>query len=224
MSNKRRKVTSGFCLSGWHEGTKPQGIKTCPFFDSCPCKCHKDIDKMFEQIGEDRILIENPRYSPKRTRDYWMPGDPEPDDDRIEAPPLSVESTEPDVEPALVRNDAPAMVRTATGRRAKGSLEEEVRYVCEQFSNEVFDWDICSPKRVAEEIGKLNATEPPSTGAIQAVWNRWEALGFAKQDKKPARFVGFTDGSSQADLDAMKRADRMAKKRTKSRMKRGELR
>lgn len=219
----RRKFTTGWCASGYCEGTKPEGIRTCDDFERCPCECHLKIDKMFEAVGEERILIENPNHHPfSRVRDYWMPGDPEPDGDRIEAPPSPVESTEPDAQPALAPGHQPRAERTPTGRKRKGGLELEVLHVCTEFIENVYEWELCTPKLVAEAIGTQNAEEPPSTGAVQAVWNRWEELGFAKQAKKPARFVEFTHSlHSPEDLDRLKTRNKKTSRLKKAEERRG---
>jgi hypothetical protein len=118
----------------------------------------------------------------------------------------------------------PVFHATPTGRRARGQLEYDVLKICDDFAHDVYEWEYCTPKNVAEEIGKMHATEPPSTGAINAVWDRWEKLGFAVQDKKPSRFVKFEiDGSIQT-LDMLKIRARRDKKMGKAEAKRGTLR
>jgi len=104
---------------------------------------------------------------------------------------------------------------TPTGRRAKGQLEYDVLKVCDEFTQNVYDWEHCTPRLVAERIGVINATEAPSTGAVNAVWDRWEKLGFAEQAKKPSRFVRFTEDAEHQDrrLDLMKLRAKGAKRR-----------
>jgi len=228
MVDKKRKLRSGWCMSGFCEGTKPvskdgRGIRTCAEIEKCACQCHRQIDEMFEAAGMERVLVENPKYFTK-PRTYWMPGDPDPNADSMDSPPLPVGLTESDAGPSLVARDRPSVTRTATGRKQKGTLENEVRYVCEQYIQDVFEWDICTPKLVSEEIGRMNAAEPPSTGAVQAVWDRWEKLGFAKQARKPVRFEGFAGESSQDALDIMKRTTRKEQKLHKASIKRGSVR
>jgi hypothetical protein len=110
---------------------------------------------------------------------------------------------------------------TPTGRRAKGTLEIDVLRVCEEFSRNEYEWEYCTPKNVAERIAKTYAIESPSTGAINAVWDRWEKLGFAVQDKKPSRFVRFEIDGSEATLNMLKMRTKRDKKRTQSEIKRG---
>ena len=218
----RRKFRSGWCQSGFCEGTKPDGIKTCDDFEKCPCECHLKIDKLFEAAGEPRILIENPNHHPfSKKRTYWMPGDPEPNGDSILGLPEPVESTENDAQPSLIPRDQPRAERTATGRKQKGGLEVEVLHVCSEFVHGVYEWEHCTPRLVAEAIGTQNAEEPPSTGAVQAVWNRWEKLEFAVQAKKPARFVRFTSDHSIYDLERRKSDDRKAERLRKAAERRG---
>jgi hypothetical protein len=118
----------------------------------------------------------------------------------------------------------PSFTATPTGRRARGQLEYDVLRVCREYSENYYDWDACTPKLVAERIGIQNAIEPPSTGAINAVWDRWEKLQFAEQAKKPSRFVGFLGPSDDATLDRMKSKVKREKKRTQAEIKRGSLR
>jgi hypothetical protein len=225
QASKKRKFRTGFCLNGWCEGTKPRSasgkpVPTCKDIERCPCNCHEILDEIFERAGRPRILVDNPDYMPS-PRTWWMPGDDDTGDsnglstpdgigtlDRPERPPMA---------PSRPGNGA-SVARTATGRRAKGSLEHEVLAVCTDWSNDVFDWDSCTPKLVAEEIGAKNAEENPSTGAIQAVWDRWVKLEFAVYEKKPVRFGKFLlEDFSVRSLETLKRA----KKRQKSQAKRG---
>ena len=61
----------------------------------------------------------------------------------------------------------------------------------------VVDPDGITPKRIAEYIANREGIELPSTGAIDAVWNRWVKMDFAEKGSKPVRFLGFTSGETQ---------------------------
>jgi hypothetical protein len=127
----------------------------------------------------------------------------------------------------VAHNDpsAPTFPTTPTGRKARGELEYEVLAVCADFAADVFDWETCTPKLVAAEIGKREAKEPPSTGAINAVWQRWEQLGFASHNKKPLRFLFFNQPEhSASDLQSLKVKTRRAKRRSLTEAKRGVIR
>jgi hypothetical protein len=115
----------------------------------------------------------------------------------------------------------PSFGPTPTGRRARGQLEVDVLKVCQDFVDNVYEWELCTPKLVSETIGKMYAVEPPSTGAIDAVWNRWEALDFAKRDHKPSHFVGFTGDSTFVHLQTLKVSKKRAKKRMVAEQRRG---
>jgi hypothetical protein len=147
-----------------------------------------------------------------------------PDDDRPvvvpSRPALGGVST-----PEPVTLPAPRFTPTPTGRRAKGQLEYDVLTVCDEYSRDVYEWEYCTPKLVAERIAVMNQEpELPSTGAINAVWDRWEKLGFAKQDKKPSRFVSFVVDGQPATLEMLKARTKSERRRAAGEAKRGVLR
>lgn len=246
----RNKFVTGFCSIGSHEGTRPfsasgEPMKVCSFYDTCPCTCHMEIDQMYEMAGLprdepeqtpeyraklDRIELETTLMLESVYRDRW--GVPSlsstngthahPDDERMatgtpsaSAGPLSTDD-HGTVEPRFTS--------TPTGRRARGQLEFDVLKICDEYTRDVYEWDYCTPKLVAEAIGKMHATEPPSTGAINAVWDRWERLGFAVQDKKPSRFVRFEVNSNLQTLEMLKAKAKRDKRRVQADVKRGSLR
>jgi hypothetical protein len=231
-----------------HEGTSPtswngQPMRICTDYLKCPCSCHYDIDKMYEMLGMERPIPEqSPAYLARlRTElaEFDMPSwrDYEPDTSLSDP---GGTDTPPDIEgpptvpsrPALppLSTDPhhgtarPAFTPTPTGRRARGQLEFDVLTVCDEFVNDVYEWEYCLPKLVAERIAIMNQTEEPSTGAINAVWDRWERLGFAKQEKKPSRFVEFTMDGSHQTLEMLKRRAKGEKKRASAEQRRGTLR
>lgn len=239
----KKKILSGFCANGQHEGTKPSGKSGMPFpvctcWTTCDCDCHTRITEMYESLGLPREeAMQNPEYSAyaKTQRDKFVMPDPVivaldglsnvgggilppvPED----APTVPENGTlDPLGEPA----PAPVVPRfapTPTGRRARGQLEYDVLTVCIEYSNEEYDWELCTPKLVSERIGKKYAIEPPSTGAIDAVWNRWEALEFAVRDHKPSRFVRFRMTASVEVLERIKSEKKRAKKRQIAEQRRG---
>lgn len=239
MVAPRTKMTrTGWCIMGQCEGTRPKSaygnpMPTCIAWEICKCKCHKQITEMYKMADMPREPAEpNPEYHPPR-RDYWMPGDPEP---AIDPVPFIIDGeTMPDVPerpvmPPPVAQDRPVSpapvtwgrpASTPTGRKAKGQLEYEVLAICADFAAKVFDWEYCTPMAVSEEIGKRNAAEPPSTGAVSAVWDRWERMDFSEQAKKPSRFVRFkTEGSVNA-LERRKLEIKREKKRNAAGLLRG---
>lgn len=245
----RLKHPTGFCTpynpleSQGHEGSKPKSasgkpLPVCTFYETCPCTCHKEIDDMYAIAGLPREPAEeNPEYelmmSEKRLATQVML-------DSLALPASSLgalsnmdggfphngdEGTVPaNVDPPRAIPQ-PQFAPTPTGRRARGQLEYDVLKVCQDFAAGVFDWAECTPKLVSIEIGKLEAVEPPSTGAINAVWDRWEDLDFATQDKKPSRFVKFNvENPSSWTLDRIKAQRKREKKRGQAEQKRGTLR
>lgn len=224
-----RKYRSGYCGNGQHEGMKPKNhlgepLKVCIFFDDCNCKCHEEITEMFKLAGLPREPQQNPEYLHKDSN-FWLPGD---DDDTTAAILSNSGGTSPhlDNESAVVAQQEPVVTPsyapTPTGRKARGELESQVWSVCNDFVAGVFEWPLCLPKLVSEEIGKRTQDEPPSTGAINAVWERWVKLDFCLTGKKPLRFVAFAvEDHSWSALMRVKARYKREKKRSKSAMKRG---
>lgn len=231
-----------------HEGTSPKSwsgkpMRTCTDFQNCPCECHYQIDQMYAMIDAPRpepeqspaylefvreqlaafdntVVWESPVVAPLSTPDGT---DTPPDDERPVATPsrpaLPPLSTDP-----YHGTARPGFIGTPTGRRARGELEFDVLFVCDEFMRDVYEWEHCLPKLVAERIAIMNQTEPPSTGAINAVWDRWEKMGFAKQEKRPSRFVGFIVDGSHRTLVMMKNEAKSKKRRAQAEQRRGTLR
>lgn len=232
----RNKFPSGFCNEynkpGQHEGTKPRGGKgvplpTCHLWTSCPCRCHYDIDKLFKLAGIERTEEQpNPEYKvPVST--FILPSDPIPHDmealsngDGVNGHPIPEGTATPMPRAALVASLPP----TPTGRRHRGQLEYEVLTICERWcADDTQGPELCTPKWVAETIAEELKIPTPSTGAVQAVWDRWEKLGIATQAKKPARFTGWTgdfDGTATS-LDRIKARKKRELKSAKSAQARG---
>lgn len=214
------KFKSGFCNSGWCEGTAAQDsageyVKTCPLWDKCNCQCHINVDKMFIMTGEQRILMENSKYKPVKSP-FIMPDPLEIAAARMEA---QIKSA-PD-RPMVAASNNVRFHETPTGKRARGQLEYEVLRVCEQFMKGQIEEEILTPQVIALEIDEV---EPPSVGAIGAVFDRWVKLGFAKCEKKPVRFTSFTVDGQMHGLDAMKAKAKQKQKMQAQASARGSLR
>lgn len=225
-SNHLMKIKTGYCNMGQCEGTKPKGNKdkplpTCSAFTLCACKCHAEIDEMFKITEMERIEVVNPEYIPERVEfnifDYLKtPEDEVPfsdvrvnGDGRLEQPVAA--TTAPAVAPLTTR-------RTDTGRAARGGLEAQVLEQCQVFAAGNIE---ATPKMIAEIIADKYKIPTPSTGAIGAVFNRWESLGFAKQARKPVRFTGFTGDGTWVELSQLKARTKRAKKQSLSAARRG---
>jgi hypothetical protein len=240
----KKKLISGWCANGQHEGTKPRGKRSglpfpvCTCWETCNCDCHTRITDMYLSLNLPREeAMQNPEYS------EWVRADNArfvlPDPVYAHIPnhfnPDGVSVPLGDEEPSTGQQDSvldalaghtiarsePRFAPTPTGRRARGQLEYDVLTVCIEYANEEYDWELCTPKLVSERIGKKYAIEPPSTGAIDAVWNRWEALEFAVRDHKPSRFVRFRMTASVEVLERIKAEKKRAKKRTIAEQRRG---
>jgi hypothetical protein len=245
----KKKHVTGFCNSinkqPQHEGTKPVSpsgvsLPICTFWDTCGCSCHEQITKMYTDIGVEReppeqshdfLVKVRAEYDEFDLTGSFLDGDmrplsndggtiPHPDPSGPHNGPPSAQDGHVSTLVSLVPA-RPVFTATPTGRRARGQLEYDVLQVCNEFVQSVWDWSACTSKVVAERIGKMNATEPPSTGAINAVWDRWEKMGFAEQAKKPLRFARFTGESSAAVLDRRKLQIKRSRKRTQAEIKRG---
>lgn len=219
-NRKRHMYTfkTGFCASGFCEGKEAKDFKgnyvrTCPYWQYCNCQCHKDIDKMYLMAEMDRVLIENPKYV-KPHNPYWMPnrgldfgmqdevtGDAAPKSETIPAPISPLEAK------------PKHFVETPTGKRARGQLEQQVLDVCTAFTKGQIEVEDLTPTVIANEIDEI---EPPSVGAIGAVFDRWVALGFARCEKKPVRFISFTVDGLMYGLDHLKAKAKREQKRVES--------
>jgi hypothetical protein len=210
---------SGFCSIGAHEGTAPKNVNgrsvpTCKMpSDRCSCKCHKDLDEMFSMAEMERITVDKSGYVPDRS-DFVMPDLAELAATRIQASATvaleHIESPDPTLIPSTL---ARSFVPTPTGRSARGELEYQVDVVCKMWLIDK-PWDLCLPKYISEEIARTTDMRPPSVGAIGAVFDRWVALGYAVCERKPVRFVGFTELGRDLGLDGLKQRARLHKVRT----------
>lgn len=230
MAEKRRYKT-GFCSNGHCEGTKPVNYRgrpmpICTLWEKCGCECHERITKMYADIGVPRIEAQqNPDYKPD-PNPFVLP-----DLRDRHAPPVTLNgprlivseldeaTATPPPQPGTTVVEGRAFAPTPTGYRGRGQLEYEVLEVVRVWvSDPAEDEEICTPKLVAERILALRGGMTPSTGAIQAVWDRWEKLGIATQAKKPARFTGWVgdfDGTADA-LDRIKAAKKRQAKAAKA--------
>lgn len=209
------KYLSGFCSMKQCEGTKPTGykgvpLKTCPFWQECLCDCHETITKMFEMAEQPRILMDVSGYvAPPRT--FWLPSDdPNYGINVAGAPEIGQEG--------VVLLEKPVAV-TPTGRTSRGGLESWVQRECLAWIVDR-DPEYGLPVRViSDEIGRIEGINPPSQGAIAAVFDRWVKYDYAQFADKPRRFVGLTPRGQEKGLDWC-RANHKAQ--TKPKMKYGK--
>jgi hypothetical protein len=114
----------------------------------------------------------------------------------------------------------PSFTPTPTGRAARGELEAWVKEQTDIWAVEEYTFP-CTPQWVAEEIGYDKGITAPSVGAVDAVFKRWEALGFATIERKPTRFTKYTEDGLKLGLEGLKRRAKMQKKLQKAAAMRG---
>ncbi len=207
--NHMWRFKSGYCAIGWCEGTnsvdaKGTPVKTCPHWMKCNCDCHEKLDKMFAMTDTPRIEIENPKYSTPKSQ-YWMP-------DRSMSGLTVEDENGEEVQRATTLLETRVSKHfndTETGKRARGKLEYEVLDVCRNFAKGLLEVEVLTPTTIAMEIDEV---EPPSVGAIGAVFDRWVKLGFAVCEKSPVRFTSFTADGLQYGLETLKSRAKRNKK------------
>jgi len=208
-ANHIGKLKTGYCNDGWHEGEKKLSyagnpVRSCLLWRVCPCECHAVYDRMFSEMGMERLVQDNSGYHVERTfvmpeRTIVTPVDVLSDNGGTDTQPR-YESPAPGLVPAaMARTFAP----TASGRAARGELEHDVKRAIDIFIIEQEE-GFCTPTWISEEIAKSKGILPPSTGAVSAVLDRWVAYGFAETAKKPSRFVRYTDAGLELGLEVMK--------------------
>lgn len=215
----RNKYMTGFCndinKKGCHEGTKPKSytgkpMKTCPFWLECPCECHWNVDQLFKMTGQERREVPNPEYKPERSH-FVMPEYASPLGLTPASSPDGAMDTPDDERPvATPYVPAPAPLaerRTDTGRAARGGLEAQVWEACSTLT-----LDPLTPKIIGEWIANKYKIPTPSSGAINAVWDRWEKMEFCTQAKKPNRFTGFVGEGTWDELQRKKVSGKVQKK------------
>lgn len=215
------KWISGFCTSNHCEGTQPVNhngtpLKVCVAIGDgpgtksrCSCKCHIEIDKMYESADLTRVAQQSPLWKPAKSPDLsWLYEDRESELDSFVS--KRSQATPDNVEPARdhgipveqPRHDATD--RTPSGFRRKGQLEESVQDVCLGYLKGKYDADE-NGDMTTKHIGQLiDAESPPSPGAVQAVLERWEKLGYAEMRRKPVGFQMLTAEGMQKGLSAMR--------------------
>lgn len=205
---QKSKLETGMCRAGWHEGTKPKDwkgtpVQVCQMWMVCPCECHTKITAMYEMAEMPREVITNPEYiRPERTWYMPVPGvDYAIDSSSSLVAPITPEAAEEST-PAIPATRARSYAPTPTGRAAKGELET---YVLEVVTEWLIEHDeLCTPRFVSDEIARVQHIDPPSVGAIGAVFDRWATYGYAVISRKPVQFVDLTPEGRAKGLDAIK--------------------
>lgn len=215
---------TGICSTGGHEGIRylswrGNPMPTCTSWKICGCECHDTYTEMFKLSQMPRQAVDNSGYIPDRG-DYVMPTFEE----RIAAHQASIIT--PTDAPRVIESPAPAVVPatiarpfapTPTGRSARGELEFWVKEACDIWLVEYptppqQQARPCTPPYVSGEIGRKYGIKPPSVGAVDAVWRRWEVLGFAVIGRKPTRFTAYTPEGIEHTLEGLKERAKRGRK------------
>lgn len=222
---------SGFCSVGHHEGGRypgPSGRlnKTCTLVDICTCDdptCHRFFDEMFRQAEMPRQVVDNSGYEAE-AHTFTMP------ERTVLAAPSILSNSAPVDSPDTLESVAPGVVPpvkraayapTSSGRAARGELEHQVNQTCITYSVEGYRMH-CTPQYVSQEIAREYGIKAPSTGAVDAVFKRWEEIGYAVIERKPTRFVKFTEQGVELGLDQMKYRAKHQHKSKQAALNRGE--
>lgn len=205
---------TGFCGTGAHEGSRPKTYtgkprKTCPSLITyrekawkCTCTCHSDLDKLFEMSGMERVFQDNPEYIPVKL-DAIMPSLEERAArfaTRDATPPVVVQSALPDRVPATIMR---SFTPPPSGRTARGQLELWVKQACDQWILDNVDAS-ATPQYISDFIADKHGVKPPSVGAVDAVYKRWDMIGYAMIAKKPTRFIGYMPDGVKYGLEGLK--------------------
>ncbi len=92
----------------------------------------------------------------------------------------------------------------ATGRRARGELEDMVDVLCRTYLVSLLtglgsvEFD-CTVEWLAAQCTLMDG-RPTSSGAVLAVLQRWEELDYAVMARDPARFVTLTEKGMRLGL------------------------
>lgn len=205
---------SGFCSIGHHEGGRypgPSGKlnKTCHMIETCSCdhpSCHQFFDRMFRDSGQPRTVVDNSGYQREMIH-FDMPAPviveaaPILSNVPRELPPDTLESVAPGIVPPVRPH---LWTPTPSGRAGRGELEAQVNDACTAWLVDQ-ERQPCTPKYLSEEIARKHGIKPPSVGAIDAVFKRWEEIGYAKIERKPTRFDSFTENAVKFGLEELKR-------------------
>ncbi len=123
---------------------------------------------------------------------------------------------------ATAAKKAPAKT-VAEGRKPRGWLAAAVLKVCQDFTSgkvKLEDGKLLTPHRVAKIVQERDGSEePPSTGAVSAVFKRWDEFGFATFNAKPFAFKKLTAKGEKEGLEGLILQRRETRKATHAKAK-----
>lgn len=218
------KAISGFCSIGLHEGLRPKNVwgtplKVCVVLGHdggirCNCKCHKDIDEMYEAAGAPRIPQQNPDWNPPPRQDLSYVWDRPLVSAGVDAATVAYEPGAAPTDGGIVL-ESPRYTDaqpTASGTRRRGQLEEEVQRVCVGYLKGEFTADdegYMTTKHIAHLVSE---DDPPSPGAVHAVLIRWEKIGYATLNRDPLEFALLTPEGMKHGLQVLKNKAKASRK------------
>lgn len=230
------KWISGFCGNGHCEGTQPVNHKGTPLKvcvaigdgpndkNRCGCKCHKEIDKMYDSAGLARVPQQSPLWKPPPSPDLsWLYEDTTSPLDAFistgnQGTPTNVAPARDHGIPVEPARHAPDE-RTPSGYRRKGQLEDSVNEVCTGWLKGTYQADENGDMTTKHIAHLIDPENPPSPGAVQSVLQRWEKLGYAEMRHKPVGFQMLTIEGMQKGLHAMKEADKAKRRIERKKMR-----
>lgn len=132
-----------------------------------------------------------------------------------------VASVEESAEEAGDAPDGDADDETPTKTRARGELESEVKAITDKFLSgkiKLPEDKVLTPHYIALAIEKaFGYDEPPSTGAVAAVLNRWNQYGYARFGDTPFHFTGLTERGESEGLASLRESFKEARKEERRR-------
>lgn len=191
---------NGLYLTGWCAVGACQGVvkksrtgKEFPSCDgfggTCKCLCH--------ELASAYGTRETPVATPSIAGGTILPAP------TVEA---GTRTPSPAVVPPPTPTTPPDFAPTLTGRRAKGELEWEVLVIVERALSVGVP---ATPSMISSAIAGT-----PSTGAVQAVLERWVRLGFVMPlTRRPVAVSAFTLEGERLGLQTMKDTAHREKRR-----------
>jgi hypothetical protein len=171
----------------------------------CMCECHARITAMCESVGMERTIMGNPEYEPY-VRGFWMPGlDGVAQSDAINT---RVRRAPRDPVGAVIKFDEPDVTfePLPNGNLRPGQLEYWVNQQVRAWAYGYLELDHCTPPLIAQTIAEVYGVKVPSQGAVRAVMDRWEKLGYCLVASGPFRVTALTPEGMARGLDGLRAA------------------
>lgn len=147
---------------------------------------------------------------PTTTEPGGAPAPDEPTEPPVPAPaaPPSPDAPAEPADPTTAPEPPEGDSAEAKARRGRGELEADVKTICDQYVTGGLvlpEGDHLTAHKIANNIKALHTlAEPPSSGAVTAVLERWKEIGYADLNDKPKAFKDYTDAGRTEGLTALK--------------------